>query len=48
VILRGSTLDSVEYVYALVLNASVDTKVMQNMRKPELELSTIEKTTNRT
>jgi phospholipid-translocating P-type ATPase (flippase) len=46
VILRGSTLNSVEYVYALVLNTGVDTKIMQNMRKPELKLSTIEKTIN--
>jgi magnesium-transporting ATPase (P-type) len=46
VLLRGSTLHSVEYCYALVLNTGVDTKIMQNMGKPDLKQSTIDRQIN--
>jgi phospholipid-translocating P-type ATPase (flippase) len=46
VLLRGSTLHSVEYCYALVLNTGVDTKIMQNMGKAEMKQSTIDKKIN--
>jgi magnesium-transporting ATPase (P-type) len=46
VLLRGSVLHSVDHVYALVLNTGVETKIMKNMRAPELKQSSIDKQIN--
>jgi magnesium-transporting ATPase (P-type) len=46
VLLRGSTLQSGDYIYGLVINTGVDTKIMQSMAKPQIKISSVDKEIN--
>jgi magnesium-transporting ATPase (P-type) len=46
VLLRGSTLQSGDYIYGLVINTGIDTKIMQSMAKPQIKNSTVDKEIN--
>ena len=47
VLLRGSRLKNVEYVYGIVLYTGIDTKILQNINHSSLKLSSVDKSINK-